>query len=80
MLFSFEILGDTRVIVGEGMPKHKSPTERGNLYIKFNIEYPKPGSLSDSQLQQLETILTPTRIVPQVTSEMVKIQLTVPQN
>lgn len=68
--------GDIRVIAGEGMPKHKSPFEKGNLYIKFNIEFPKPGSLTDSHIQQLEKILTPPRTpAPKVTQEMEKVSL-----
>jgi len=50
--------GDIRTIVGEGMPTHKRPFDKGNLYIKFNIEFPKPGFLKDvKQTQQLESIL-----------------------
>jgi len=32
--------GDIRVIEGEGFPKHKNPYLKGNLYIKFHIEFP----------------------------------------
>lgn len=32
--------GDTIVLRGEGMPIHKRPDEKGNLYVVFDIEMP----------------------------------------
>jgi len=32
--------GDIRLVAGEGMPKYKSPFEKGGLYIVFDIEFP----------------------------------------
>ena len=32
--------GDTVVLRGEGMPIHKRPDEKGNLYVVFDIEMP----------------------------------------
>lgn len=31
---------DVKGVVGEGMPIHKNPYEKGNLYIKFELEFP----------------------------------------
>lgn len=62
--------GDIRTLEGEGMPTHKRPFDKGNMYIQFTVEFPKPGSLSKSQLDQLEKILPPRRPVPKVTDEM----------
>jgi len=67
--------GDVRVIEGEGMPQHKRPFEKGNLYIQFTIEFPKPGSFNPQQLKQLEEILPPRRSMPKVTEEMEKVEL-----
>jgi len=62
--------GDVRCVVGEGMPTHKSPFNKGNLYIKFNVEFPKPGFFNDKQLTQLETLLPPRRPLVKPTSDM----------
>jgi len=64
------------MIPNEGMPKHKSPFEKGNLYIQFNVEFPKPGVLKDNQLQQLEKLLPPRRPVPKQNSEYEEVSLT----
>jgi len=63
--------GDARSIQGEGMPTHKRPFEKGNLYITFVIEFPKPGFLKDNkQIEQLEAILGARRPAPKLTDEM----------
>lgn len=58
-LFSFceLIAGDVRSIMGEGMPRFGSPFERGNLHVKFEVEMPAPGSLSEDQIHLLRSIL-----------------------
>jgi DnaJ family protein A protein 2 len=67
--------GDIRMIANEGMPLHKQPLERGNLFIKFNVEFPKPGQLKDSQLQQLEKILPSRPPAPKETADMERVTL-----
>jgi len=49
--------GETRVIEGEGMPIPKT-SENGNLLVKINIEFPKSGSLTETNMQQLEKLLS----------------------
>jgi len=68
--------GEVKVISSEGMPKHKSPFEKGNLYIHFNVEFPKPGALKEQQLQQLEKILPPRKTPPKPTEDMEEVILT----
>jgi len=68
--------GEIRTISNEGMPKHKSPFEKGNLYIHFNVEFPKPGYFKETQLQQLEKLLPPRRPAPKITEEMEEVFLT----
>jgi len=68
--------GETRVIPNEGMPKHKSPFEKGNLYLHFTIEFPKPGFLKEPQIQQLEKLLPPRRPAPKTSSDMEEVTLT----
>jgi DnaJ family protein A protein 2 len=67
--------GETRMIPNEGMPKHKSPFEKGNLYLHFTIEFPKPGFLKEPQMQQLEKLLPPRRPAPKTTSDMEEVSL-----
>jgi len=71
--------GDVRMIGGEGMPIHKKPYEKGNLYITFTVEFPKHGSLQPNQLQQLEKLLPPRRQLPKVEvteeAELTKVNL-----
>lgn len=70
--------GEVRTIQGEGMPMHKRPMENGNLYIQFNVEFPKPGSLNPTQIQQLEKVLPPRRPAPKSSpgEELEEVQLT----
>jgi len=67
--------GDIRAIPGEGMPTHKKPFEKGSLYIQFNIEFPKPGFLTEKQIPQLEAILGPRRAPPKQVAEMEEVVL-----
>ena len=39
-------IGAIRCIVSEGMPIHRNPFEKGNLYIKFEITFP-PNKFTD---------------------------------
>jgi len=67
--------GEVRVIAGEGMPIHKRPYEKGNLYIQFTVEFPKPGFIKDAQAKELEKLLPPRRAVPQITKEFEEVKL-----
>jgi DnaJ family protein A protein 2 len=58
--------GDIRVIPKEGMPIHKRPYEKGNLYVKFDVVFPEPGSLSKAQIKTLESVLPPRNPAPKV--------------
>src|SRR3990167_1581149 len=51
--------GDIRVIRDEGMPLHKNPHLKGNLFVAFNIKWPEPGSLTKEQVQLLTKALPP---------------------
>jgi len=67
--------GDVRVIEGEGMPQHKKPFEKGNLFIHFTIEFPQPGFFNNNQIKQLENILPPRKPIPKETPEMETVEL-----
>jgi len=66
---------DGRVLEGEGMPQYKRPFDKGNLYIHFTVEFPKPGFFNDKQFKQLEDLLPPRRALPKETPEMEQVEL-----
>ena len=42
--------GSIRAIPNEGMPMLKYPTEKGNLYIKFDVKFPDNNSLTEEAI------------------------------
>lgn len=42
--------GSTRVVRGEGMPQYRNPFEKGDLYIKFEVQFPDNGWISTEKL------------------------------
>jgi len=53
--------GDTIVIKSEGMPIHKQPSARGDLYIHFEVEMPTEEWLKSVDLKVLESVLPPKK-------------------
>lgn len=49
--------GTIKGVKGEGMPIYRNPFEHGNLYIKFQVEFPEKHFTSEENLKQIETIL-----------------------
>lgn len=49
--------GSVKCIRDEGMPLQKNPTQTGNLYIEFEVEFPQPSDLSPEARQQLMKLL-----------------------
>jgi len=49
--------GAYKAIKDEGMPSVKNPYVRGNLYIEFEVEFPKPEQLTKEAKQALSRIL-----------------------
>ena len=45
------VAGCIRGVVGEGMPTYKRPFDKGNLYVKFEIEFPENNFLPLDKLQ-----------------------------
>ncbi|EDO36691.1 predicted protein [Nematostella vectensis] len=67
--------GCIRGIVGEGMPAYRHPFDKGNLYIKFDIEFPPNGFLPEEKLKQLETFLPKRPTPPKVNDEMEEVDM-----
>lgn len=49
--------GDLKSIQSEGMPIRGNPFNKGKLFVKFTITFPKNGEMSGDQIQALENIL-----------------------
>lgn len=61
-----------KAIKGEGMPIHRNPFEKGNLYIRFNIEYPAKYEIKPNQLKRIEELLGPRPAFVMPTGEQVE--------
>jgi len=51
------------VVRGEGMPHHKSISERGELMVKIEIEMPRKAP-DAAQMKQLEALIGARRVLP----------------
>jgi len=56
--------GEIRKIANEGMPHHKNPFTKGDLYVEFKVKYPEPGFFKPEQIKVLEQILPPRDKLP----------------
>lgn len=56
--------GEQKVIQGKGMPFYQDCMSFGNLFIKFDVEFPKPGSLKPANIENLKKILPGPKIQP----------------
>jgi len=60
--------GDVLMIPEEGMPQHKRPLDKGNLFIKFNIIFPLPSELPPPKMKAIEALLPPRDPLPPPTT------------
>lgn len=49
--------GSVRCIREEGMPKHKDPYVKGDLYVEFDVVFPTPGTITPQQAKALKGAL-----------------------
>lgn len=42
--------GSVRVVRGEGMPQYRYPFEKGDLYVKFDVQFPQNNWISPEKL------------------------------
>jgi DnaJ family protein A protein 2 len=48
--------GDVRAVVGKGMPLKGNPFSKGDLFVKFDVTFPKPKTLTPAQLRVRATL------------------------
>lgn len=58
--------GSIKSVVDEGMPVHRNPFTKGVLFIKFKVNFPVDGSLTEAQRKVLESVLPPRPPPPAV--------------
>lgn len=49
--------GSVRVVRGEGMPQYRNPFEKGDLFIKFDVQFPENNWINPEKLTELEDLL-----------------------
>ncbi|KNC95820.1 chaperone DnaJ [Spizellomyces punctatus DAOM BR117] len=64
--------GDVKAVSGEGMPGYKRPFDKGNLYVKFDINFPPPNWADQSKLALLENALPTRQPLPPVKGKEVE--------
>lgn len=42
--------GSIRMVKGEGMPQYRNPFEKGDLYLKFDVQFPENNWISPEKL------------------------------
>lgn len=60
-----------KAVKGEGMPIYRNPFEKGNLFVRFNIEYPTE-HLQLDQMKRIEELLGPKPEFTMPTGEYVE--------
>lgn len=64
--------GCIKVISAEGMPAYKRPFDKGNLYVKFEIEFPQANWVDQSRLILLEQVLPPREPLPPTNGALIE--------
>jgi len=49
--------GSTKMVPAEGMPRYRSPFEKGELYIKFDVTFPLSGFAVKEDIEKIEALL-----------------------
>ncbi|KAM6118181.1 dnaJ homolog subfamily A member 2 [Pterocles gutturalis] len=67
--------GCVRVVRGEGMPQYRNPFEKGDLYIKFDVQFPENNWISPEKLSELEDLLPARPEFPNVIGDAEEVDL-----
>jgi len=49
--------GSTKLVPGEGMPRYRSPFEKGELYMKFDVSFPSSHFADEATIKEIEKLL-----------------------
>ncbi|XP_015420184.1 PREDICTED: dnaJ homolog subfamily A member 2 [Myotis davidii] len=67
--------GCVRVVRGEGMCRSRNPFEKGDLYIKFDVQFPENNWVSPDKLSELEDLLPSRPEVPNIIGDTEEVEL-----
>ncbi|KAG7236950.1 hypothetical protein INR49_032956 [Caranx melampygus] len=67
--------GSVRVVRGEGMPQYRNPFEKGDLYVKFDVQFPDNNWISPEKLAELEDMLPSRSEPPIITADTEEVDL-----
>uniref|UniRef100_A0A8C9ZTX3 DnaJ homolog subfamily A member 2 n=1 Tax=Sander lucioperca TaxID=283035 RepID=A0A8C9ZTX3_SANLU len=67
--------GSVRVVRGEGMPQYRNPFEKGDLFIKFDVQFPDNNWISPEKLVELEDMLPSRSEPPIITGDTEEVDL-----
>uniref|UniRef100_A0A8C2WMV3 DnaJ heat shock protein family (Hsp40) member A2b n=1 Tax=Cyclopterus lumpus TaxID=8103 RepID=A0A8C2WMV3_CYCLU len=68
--------GSIRMVKGEGMPQYRNPFEKGDLYIKFDVQFPENNWISPEKLNELECLLPARAENPVISADAEEVDLT----
>uniref|UniRef100_A0A3P8R0I5 DnaJ heat shock protein family (Hsp40) member A2b n=1 Tax=Astatotilapia calliptera TaxID=8154 RepID=A0A3P8R0I5_ASTCA len=68
--------GCIRVVKGEGMPQYRNPFEKGDLYIKFEVQFPENNWINPEKLNELECLLPARAETPVIAADAEEVDLT----
>lgn len=49
------VAGCVRMVKGEGMPQYRNPFEKGDLYIKFDVQFPENNWIDADKLNVINS-------------------------
>ncbi|CAN2389374.1 ATPase activator activity [Pristimantis euphronides] len=67
--------GSVRVVRGEGMPQYRNPFEKGDLFIKFEVQFPENNWINPEKLTELEDLLPARPETANITGETEEVDL-----
>ncbi|KAH0503883.1 DnaJ-like protein subfamily A member 2 [Microtus ochrogaster] len=71
----YDRYGEQGLREGEGMPQYRNPFGKGDLYIKFDVQFPENNWINPDKLSELEDLLPSRPEVPNVIRETEEVEL-----
>jgi len=67
--------GCIQVVKGEGMPQYRNPFEKGDLYMKFEVQFPDNNWINPEKLVELEDLLPARAEHPIISADVEEVEL-----